>query len=137
MTKKTKSFIRWTKLKSIQSPIQSPKYAGVHLLADFWYGKNIEDPKKLEKILIEAGKKANNTPLKVTIHKFSPHGITGVLLLAESHIALHSWPEINYCAIDIFTCGKKTSPQKALAYFKKILKPKKINIQKMKRGVIY
>ncbi len=113
---------------------------GMHLIADFWFGKNnqclkkIEDPKKLGKVLIEAAKKAGNTPLKVSIHKFNPQGMTGVLLLAESHIAWHSWPEYNFLAIDIFTCGNKAKPEKALVYLKKVLKPKKIEVLKLKRG---
>jgi len=117
-------------------PIKVSKYAGVHLLADFWSGKIIEDPQKLKKILIEAAKKSKNDPLEITIHKFNPQGITGVLLLAESHIALHSWPEINYIGVDIFTCGEKALPQKALEYLKKEFRPKKIEIKKIKRGVL-
>ena len=132
MQKKTKRSTRWVKLK----PIKVSKYAGVHLLADFWNGKIIEDPKKLEKILIEAVKKAKNIPLEVTIHKFSPQGITGVVLLAESHIALHSWPEINYVGIDIFTCGEEALPYKALEYFKKEFKPKKVEVKEIKRGLL-
>ncbi len=132
MQKKTKRSARWVKLK----PIKVSKYAGVHLLADFWSGRIIEDPKKLEKILIEAAKKAKNIPLEVTWHKFSPQGITGVVLLAESHIALHSWPEINYVGIDIFTCGEETIPYKALEYFKKVFKPKRVEVKEIKRGLL-
>jgi S-adenosylmethionine decarboxylase len=130
MTKKTKRLIQWVIGKRKQ------KYAGIHLIVEFWNGKIIEDPKKIKQILIEAAKRAKNTPLEVTIHKFSPRGITGVVLLEESHIALHSWPEINYIAIDIFTCGEKSMPHKALAYFKKVFKPKRVKIQKIKRGKI-
>jgi len=130
MTKKTKRLIQWVIEKRKQ------KYAGIHLIVEFWNGKIIEDPKKIKQILIEAAKRAKNTPLEVTIHKFSPQGITGVVLLAESHIALHSWPEINYLAIDIFTCGEKSMSHKALAYLKKVFKPKRVKIQKIKRGKI-
>jgi S-adenosylmethionine decarboxylase len=126
---KTKRSIKWVKGKN-------QKYAGIHLLAEFWGGKIIENPKKIEKILITATKKSGNTPLEVTIHKFSPQGITGVVLLAESHIALHSWSEFNYLAIDIFTCGDKAKPEKALEYLKKKFKPKKVQIKEIKRGVI-
>ena len=98
--------------------------------------KIIENSKEIEKILITAAKKSGNTPLEVTIHKFSPQGITGVVLLAESHIALHSWSEFNYLAIDIFTCGDKAKPEKALEYLKKKFKPKKVVIQKITRGII-
>jgi len=129
MTKKTKRSIQWVRDKKIE-------YAGIHLIAEFWGGKIIEDPKEIDKILILAAKKADNTPLEVTIHKFQPQGITGVVLLAESHIAIHSWPEINYVAVDIFTCGEKAIPYKAIDYLKKKFKPKKVEIQKIKRGVI-
>ncbi|MDI6591752.1 MAG: adenosylmethionine decarboxylase [Patescibacteria group bacterium] len=128
MTKKTKRSIQWIITK------KNSKYSGIHLIADFWYGKIIEDPNKIKKILIKAVKEANNTPLKVAIHKFNPQGITGVILLAESHIALHSWPEFNYLAIDIYTCGDKTTPKKALDYLKKEFQPKKIEIKEIKRG---
>jgi len=114
---------------------QKRNQAGVHLLADFWFGKNIEDEKKLEKILIQAGKKSKSTPLKTSIYKFNPHGITGILLLAESHIAIHSWPEIGYLGVDIFTCGENTQPQKALEYLKKKFFPKICEIKEIKRGV--
>jgi S-adenosylmethionine decarboxylase len=107
----------------------------MHLIADFWSGKKIEDPKRVKKILIEAVKRAKNTPLEVSIHKFNPQGITGVVLLAESHIAIHSWPEFDYLAIDIFTCGQKAFPKKALDYLKKVFKPKKVKIFKIERGL--
>jgi len=129
MAKKTKRSIQWVNEKKL-------KYAGIHLIVEFWGGKIIEDSKEIERILIEATKKAENTPLKVTIHKFNPQGITGVILLAESHIALHSWPEINYLAIDIFTCGEKAFPYKALDYLKNQFRPKRVEIKEIIRGRI-
>jgi len=56
--------------------------------------------------------------------------------LAESHIALHLWPEMNYLAVDIFTCGKDSDPFKALEYLKKEFQPKRVEIKKIKRGKI-
>ncbi|MDD5145209.1 MAG: adenosylmethionine decarboxylase [Candidatus Pacebacteria bacterium] len=131
MTKKTKRSIQWVKKTEKQ------KNAGIHLIVEFWNGKIIEDPKKIEKILLEAVKRAKSTPLKTVINKFSPQGITGVVLLAESHIAIHAWPEINYLAIDIFTCGDKAMPYRAFEYFKKVFKPEKIEIREIKRGKIH
>jgi len=110
------------------------KYAGIHLIADFWHGKIIKDIKGVRRILIEAARAANNTPLEISIHKFSPQGLTGVILLAESHIAIHSWPEFDYLAIDIFTCGEKSMPYKALDYLKKEFRPKKVEVRELKRG---
>ncbi len=135
MLKKTKRSIKWIKRKSPLFP-RSKKYAGMHLIAEFWSGRIIEEPKEIKRILIGAAKSSNNTPLEVTIHKFSPQGITGVILLAESHIALHSWSELNYLAIDIFTCGSKAMPQKALEYLKQEFRPKKIEVKEFKRGKI-
>lgn len=125
---KTKRSAQW-----IQK-IKKKKYAGTHLIAEFWHGRINENVKDIKRILITAAKRANNTPLEVTIHKFSPQGLTGVVLLAESHIALHSWPEFNYLAIDIFTCGDRTRPFKALEYLKKEFNPKRFEVKEIRRG---
>lgn len=130
MVKKTKRSIQWVKTN------KEKKYAGVHLIAEFWNGKIIESSKEIEKLLLGAVKEANNTPLKVAIHKFQPQGITGIVLLAESHMAIHVWPEFNYTAIDIYTCGDKSNPVKALEHLKKELKPQKVEIKKIKRGIL-
>lgn len=126
---KTKRSNRWAIAKIKKNS------AGVHLIADFWFGKKIENPKRIKEILIEAVKRTKNTPLEVSIHKFNPQGITGVILLAESHIALHSWPEFNFLAVDIFTCGQKAFPEKALDYLKRVFKPKKVKVIKIERGL--
>ena len=128
MKEKTKRSILWVKKTKKQ------KYAGIHLIAEFWGGKNIEQEEELKELLLEATKKAKSTPLKIAIHSFSPQGITGVVLLAESHIALHSWPEVNYLAIDIFTCGDESRPYQALEYFKEEIKPKRVELKEIKRG---
>ena len=127
--KKTKGSIRWTKKTK-------SKFLGIHLIAEFWGGKIIEDSRELEKILKLAAKKAGNTPLEFIFHKFNPRGMTGVLLLAESHISFHSWPEHNYVALDIFTCGPKSFPEKALEFLKQKIKPQKVKTKTFKRGKI-
>lgn len=117
-----------------KNSVKKSAYAGIHLIADFWFGKTVENPREIKKILLEAARKSGNTPLKFSFYKFSPQGVTGVLLLSESHIAIHSWPEIQYEAIDIFTCGKNTKPYVALTYLKKVFKPKKVVVTELKRG---
>lgn len=129
MTKKTKRSIKWINRKK-------EKYAGIHLLAEFWQTKKIISSKEIKQILISAAKSAKASPLKVSIHNFKPQGLTGVVLLAESHISIHTWPEINYVAIDIFTCGKKSSPKKALSYLKKAFEPKELEVKEVKRGKV-
>jgi S-adenosylmethionine decarboxylase len=107
----------------------------VHLIADLESPRFIEDPEIIENILWEAARAANNTPLKATVYKFPVQGVTGVIILAESHIAIHTWPEHNYIAVDIFTCGDKTQPYKALEYLKEIFCPRKVNVRLINRGV--
>ena len=128
MIKKTKRSVKWITIKKNQ------KYAGIHLLADFWQTKEITSSKKIEQILIGAAKAAGAKPLKVSVQSFDPQGLTGVVLLAESHISIHTWPEINYIAIDIFTCGKKSFPKKAYGHLKEAFQPKKFKLKEVKRG---
>lgn len=111
------------------------KYAGIHLIVEFWGGKIIEDTKKIKSILIKTAKVSRNTSLGVKIHKFIPHGVTGFILLAESHISIHTWPERNYVAIDIFSCGKNGLPYKGLEYLKKEFQPERVRTQKIRRGI--
>ncbi len=132
MIQKTKRILKWIPILKKRNQ----KYIGIHIVAEFWHGKVIEDKKKLKEILIKAVLQAKSTPLECVIHKFEPHGITGVVLLSESHMAIHTWPEINYIAIDIFTCGERTLPNKAIEYLKEALKPKKFEIKEIKRGKI-
>lgn len=88
--------------------ITEQKPLGKHLIIDL-YGCNIEKIKEVpavEKIITAAALAANAKIIKGEFHQFMPMGVTGVLLLAESHLAIHTWPEKDgYCAIDIFTCG--------------------------------
>lgn len=131
MNTKTKRSIQWV----IDKP-NKLKHAGIHLIAEFWNGRIVESEKELKEILVKAVKKANATALNIVVHRFEPQGITGVVLLAESHIALHSWPEYKYLAIDIFTCGDKSTPYKALDYLKKELSPEKVVLKEVERGAV-
>lgn len=128
---KTKRSIQWVIVKK-----NKLKYAGIHLIVEFWNGRSIAGEKELKEILIGAAKAANSTALDISIYKFKPQGITGVVLLAESHIAIHSWPEYEYMAIDVFTCGEKSAPDKALDYLREKFQPKKVKVKRVKRGAI-
>jgi S-adenosylmethionine decarboxylase len=129
MTIKTKRSIQWV-------PIREKKYAGLHLIVEFWGAKDIEDEKEIKKILLGAAKISGSHPLKVSTYKFQPQGVTGVVLLAESHISIHAWPEHDYLAIDLFTCGDKAKPFLALEYLKKKYQPKRVEVKEIARGII-
>ncbi|MBI4706825.1 MAG: adenosylmethionine decarboxylase [Candidatus Omnitrophica bacterium] len=120
-----------------KAKIKEGPFCSIHLTADFISPKIfIEDAEELENILYQAAFAANNTPLKAVVHKFPVQGITGVILLAESHISIHTWPEHDYVAVDIFTCGEKTQPLKALEYLKKKFLPEKVKFEEVRRGKI-
>lgn len=114
---------------------QDNKYAGRHLILDFWGVKKIGSINHVKKALILAVEACQATLLKIELHKFSPQGISGVAVIAESHISIHAWPEYNYLAIDVFTCGQ-TDPYQAVDSLKKSFNPEKIQLEEIKRGVL-
>ena len=134
MMQQTKRSIQWIIDNKIFFLPRKKKWAGIHLIVEFWGGRIIESEKELQFLLDNAVKAAETTPLNTSIHKFEPQGITGLVLLAESHISIHTWPELNYMAIDLFTCGDKSRPMKALEFLKQELKPERVEIKKIKRG---
>ncbi|WP_033920660.1 adenosylmethionine decarboxylase [Sphingomonas sp. 37zxx] len=93
-----------------------PPYDGRHLIADLHDCSRLDDLTLVEAALRDGAAAAGATVLDVRLHAFGPgQGVTGVALLAESHISIHSWPEHGYAAIDIFLCGRRCDPQAALA----------------------
>ena len=78
--------------------------------------EKLNDESFLRCTLNRASKLANATVLNLISNKFEPQGVTAIALLAESHISIHTWPESNYSAVDIFTCGKNMSPENASRY---------------------
>lgn len=90
----------------------------------------------LKNALVEAAKATNSKVLWHKFHKFYPQGVTGVVIVAESHLSIHTWPEFGYAAIDIFTCGTHTNPWKALEVLKSVLKPKRMSVLEIKRGIL-
>lgn len=112
------------------------QFLGKHIIAEFWGAEVEEDRQRIEEILSRAARESNSTPLKVIFHNFEPKGLSAAILLAESHIALHYWPEYKYLAVDIFTCGKKSMPEKGLEYLRKVFKPERVEVKKINRGKV-
>ena len=109
-------------------------FAGRHLIAELWGAKHLDNPKLIEDVLVEAAKIAGATVLHSHIHTFDGGGgVTGVVLLSESHISIHTWPERDYAAIDIFMCGS-CDPSKAEEYIVGKLLPKRVSSQTLRRG---
>ncbi|XHR98792.1 hypothetical protein ACFB49_03850 [Sphingomonas sp. DBB INV C78] len=92
-----------------------PPYDGRHLIADLHGCARLDDAAYIERVLRDAAAAAGATVLDVRLHAFGPgQGVTGVALLAESHISIHSWPENGYAAIDFFLCGSRHDLEAAL-----------------------
>ncbi|MGB9637828.1 MAG: adenosylmethionine decarboxylase [bacterium] len=97
--------------------------------------EEINDLNKVEEIMNQAAKKANATIIKSVFHKFSPMGVSGVVVISESHLSIHTWPELGYAAIDIYTCGFATKPFKACYFLAQKFKARKIKATYIIRGI--
>lgn len=108
---------------------------GKHLIIDFWGAENLTDIKVIDKALRNAASACGATILNIDLHEFGEGcGVTGVAVLAESHISIHTWPEDAYAALDIFMCGA-CDPNNAIEPLKEIFNPEKVKITELIRGV--
>jgi S-adenosylmethionine decarboxylase len=111
-------------------------YAGSHLIIDLWEAEGLGDRERIETALIDAVAAAGATLLHIHLHTFEDGGgISGVAVLAESHISVHTWPEKGYAAFDVFMCGD-AEPRKALEVFKRAFAPGRVVVGEHKRGVV-
>lgn len=114
------------------------KSLGNHLIIEL-YDCNadiVNDLHKVENILMESVNISGAEIIAPVFHKFNPHGVSGVIVIAESHFSIHTWPEYGYCAVDIFTCGDTIDSQKALIFMKKAFEAKSISVVETKRGIL-
>ena len=90
---------------------------------------------KLQDILVEAAKRAHAQVWSVSFNKFPPNGVSGVVVISESHLSVHTWPEVDYMALDIYTCGAHTEPMIAVNYVLEQVHAKHIHITEITRGL--
>lgn len=111
-------------------------FAGRHLLIELWQAEHLTSEPAIRRILQDAVAACRATLLSIELHRFSPtHGISGVAILGESHMSIHTWPEHAYAAVDIFMCGS-LDPRKAIPVLKAGFRPKQIQLMEIKRGVM-
>ena len=109
---------------------------GVHFIVEAsGCGEVITDVSKLQDILVEAAKQANTQVWSVSFNLFPPNGVSGVVVISESHLSVHTWPEENYMALDIYTCGEKSAPFKAVDYVLEKVDAKRSHITEISRGL--
>ena len=112
------------------------RYAGTHLLVDLWKAHNLDNLELIDQMLREAAAVAGATLLHIHLHHFSPNGgVSGVAVLAESHISIHTWPEREFAAIDIFMCGA-CDPYKAIPVLRRMLATDWVQLNEQRRGLM-
>ena len=110
---------------------------GRHLLLEL-FDCDAEALNSLETVkasMVEAAKRAQATIVDVVFHEFNPFGISGVVVIAESHLAIHTWPEYRYAAVDVFSCGDVLQPQTAADYLVEQLGAARASVVELQRGI--
>jgi S-adenosylmethionine decarboxylase len=95
----------------------------------------LDDAALLERALRMAAEAAGATLISVHVHRFQPYGVSGVAILAESHLAIHTWPEMGYAAVDAFTCGEHVDPRRAVSVLERSLLSQQATVTEMSRGL--
>ncbi|MBN1968357.1 MAG: S-adenosylmethionine decarboxylase proenzyme [Candidatus Delongbacteria bacterium] len=115
------------------------KALGNHVLVEYYGCRStaLKDVKLIETELQKAAVLAGATVVGANFHEFSPFGVSGVVIIAESHLSIHTWPEYGYAAVDLFTCGETVDPWVAFQHIKEILDAKHTSTIEMKRGQLH
>ena len=111
---------------------------GRHVLAEV-YGCGFDilnDLEGIREILVSAALSAGAEVIETTFHRFSPQGISGVVVISESHLAIHTWPELGYAALDVFTCGSDVDPWVAMEAIIEEFGATSVTATEVKRGVL-
>lgn len=114
----------------------NPQPLGRHLLIEFWNcRRGLDDADTVRQAILEAAEKIRATVLHLHVHEFSPQGVTGVATLAESHLSIHTWPERDYLAADVFTCGETMNLMDAFRVLADHFQPVEVEVIEMDRGL--
>ena len=112
------------------------RYAGGHLLLDLWHAENLTDPRQIETALCDAARACGATVLHSHVHQFGEGGgVSGVVVLAESHVNIHTWPERGFAAVDVFMCGA-CDPLKAVPVLKAAFRAGRVELGEHRRGLL-
>ena len=108
-------------------------FAGTHLIIEVVDGDGLDDQARIERAFRDCVDECGATLLHIHTHKFSPQGVSGVAVLAESHISVHTWPEIGYGAFDVFMCGD-AAPWKAVEVLRRAFGAGEVRVRELLRG---
>ena len=111
------------------------RYAGIHLLIDLYGASHLSDIAYIEKTMRQCVEASGATLLHIHLHRFEPDGVSGVAVLAESHISVHTWPESRYAAFDVFMCGN-TRPEVCIEIMREAFEAERVDVQEVLRGEV-
>lgn len=108
-----------------------------HFLVELWNAdrEKLDSVTETRQLLLEAARHARVTVLHSAFHRFNPVGVSGVVMIAESHITIHTWPEAGYAAADIFTCGDRAMPEAAAEYLAGAFGAENVDVTRITRGI--
>ena len=111
---------------------------GRHILVEFYNCDTdiLGNHEKIEKIMCEAAIKSNATIVTSCFHKFNPWGVSGAVIIQESHLTIHTWPEYGYASVDLFTCGDSVNPWNGFKYLEKVLSADRSESTEVSRGLV-
>lgn len=110
------------------------RFAGTHLIIDLIGASRLDDIEHIERALVRCVEVSKATLLHLHLHHFTPNGgVSGVAVLSESHISIHSWPEADYAALDVFMCGD-AEPHNSIEVLREAFKPSDIRVEEHRRG---
>ena len=122
------------------SEIETKKqqYLGRHILAEFFEcdPNVLNNPPLVEKYMLEAALECGATIVNKCFHLFAPHGVSGVVIISESHLAIHTWPEFGYAAVDLFTCGEQCDPKVSYEFLKRKFNSRDAKYTQLNRGLM-
>lgn len=112
------------------------KAIGRHLVLEMWGCKNLNSLEIAERALRELVAALDVTLLDLKVYPFTPVGITGMAIVSESHLVIHTWPEYGYAAVDVFTCGASRDPDAAVRVLREHYQPDHVQVMEIVRGQI-
>lgn len=111
---------------------------GRHILVEYYNcDENIlNDHKLIEELMVQAAREAKATVVESVFHMFNPYGVSGAVVISESHLTIHTWPEYGYASVDLFTCGDKVNPWDGFEYLERELKAQRSESTEVSRGMV-
>jgi S-adenosylmethionine decarboxylase len=112
------------------------KAIGRHIILEMWECQNLDSVETAEQALRDMVVALDVNLLDLRVYPFSPIGVTGMAIVSESHLVIHTWPEYGYAAVDIFTCGARKDPSAAIPVLRQFFGPERIETMEMTRGIL-